>query len=52
MKDDLIISIIQQEWPLFNKTQNVGQRSFCQDQMANFIVSCTPPLSCNLICMI
>ena len=39
MKDDLIISIIQQEWPLFNKTQNVGQRSFCQDQMANFIVS-------------
>jgi hypothetical protein len=39
MKDDLIISIIQQEWPLFNKTQNVGHRSFCQNQMANFIVS-------------
>ena len=39
MKDDLIISIIQQEWPLFTSTQNVGHRSPCQDQMANFIVS-------------
>ena len=39
MKDDLIISIIQKEWPLFTKTQNVGQRSACQDQMANFIIS-------------
>ena len=38
MKDDLIISIIQKEWPLFTKTQNVGQRSACQDQMANFII--------------
>ena len=39
MKDDLIISIIQQEWPLFTSTQNVDHRSPCQDQMANFIVS-------------
>jgi hypothetical protein len=39
MKDDLVISIIQQEWPLFTSTQNVDHRSPCQDQMANFIVS-------------
>lgn len=39
MKDDLIISIIQQEWPLFTSTQNVDHRSPCQDQITNFIVS-------------
>ena len=36
MKNELINQIIEMEWELFQQTQNVGGRAWCQDDKVQF----------------
>ena len=36
MRDELINEIIEEEWEMFQKTQNVGGRAWCQDDRVQF----------------
>ena len=36
MKNELINQIIATEWEMFQKTQNVGGRAWCQDDKVQF----------------
>ena len=38
-KEVLITKIVSDEWEMFTNTNNIGQRSSCQDQKGNFIAS-------------
>lgn len=38
-KEVLITKIVSSEWEMFTNTNNIGQRSSCQDQKGNFIAS-------------
>lgn len=38
-KDAVVNDIVNREWAMFQKTQNIGGRAFCQDQFDTFYIN-------------